>query len=71
MGELTFSWGDLYPAMTNVDTGSLATPEADDQAALNEPADLAEKADSKNSRTSYVFLAIVMIIALVILTSVL
>ena len=36
VGEMNFSLGDVYPALSNLETGHKATPDAEDQQLLNE-----------------------------------
>ena len=67
MGELAFTMGDLYPAMSTFETGNLANPDADDQQALNENASLANKTDVKTARPKFVWLAVGVIVAVVVL----
>ena len=66
MGEMSFSWGDLYPAFTNYETGNMATPDAEDQDALNENADLAKKADVRTANPKFIWLAVGLVALLVI-----
>ena len=65
MGELSFSYRDLYPGMSGLDTRTLANPEADDQQALNEDAATTEKADIKNPSGKKIMLAMLVIVCLV------
>ena len=69
MNELTFSLRDLYPniATTQEETSQKANPDAEDQTALNENAELSEKADINNASSKMILLAIVIIVALVVL----
>ena len=67
MGEMLFTMGDLYPAMSTFETGNLANPDADDQNALNENAALAEKTDVKHARPKFVWLAVGVIVAIVVM----
>ena len=69
MNELTFSLRDLYPniSTTQEETSQKANPDAEDQTALNENADLSEKADNNNASSKMILLAIVIIVALVVL----
>ena len=68
MSRMDFYVGDAYPnymAGTG-ETGFLATPDKEEQAALAEDAKTAEKADVTHSRSSMVFLAIGAIVLLVV-----
>ena len=69
MNELTFSLRDLYPNIATMqeETSHKANPDAEDQTALNENADLSEKADNNNASTKTILLAIIIIVALVVL----
>ena len=69
MNELTFSLRDLYPniATNQEETSQMANPDAEDQTALNENADLSEKADNNNASSKMILLAIVIIVCLVVL----
>ena len=68
MGEMMFSLKDLYPNLktTSEETSVKANPETDDQVALNEDVAVAEKSDQTNASRKNVFLAIVIMIALVV-----
>ena len=63
--ELLFSMADLYPNMGGMDTGSLATPEADDQDALNEDIAVAEEV-SPEAKGKNIFIALAVIVGLII-----
>lgn len=67
---LAFAYGDLYPDYTvtaATDMTSLsANPDKDDLEALNEDGDAAEKADVKSPRSGMIFLAILMVVAMVV-----
>ena len=69
MNELVFSLRDLYPniATTQEETSQKANPDAEDQTALNEDANLSEKADNNNASTKKIILAIIIIVVLVVL----
>lgn len=64
---MDFSIGDLYPSMTLQATEQLTNPGADDQAALNENAKVAQEASTKASRPKYIWLAVGVVAAIVIL----
>lgn len=66
MAELGFSMADLYPGAGGVDTSTLATPEVDDQEALNEDVKVAEKSSVKEASGKSIFLALGVILALII-----
>ena len=64
--ELCFAMADLYPNFGGVDTSTLATPEVDDQDALNEDVTIAEESSSTEARGKNIFIALAVIIALII-----
>ena len=64
--ELLFSMADLYPNMGGVDTSNLATPEVDDQDALNEDVAIAEESSTTEARGKKIFLAMAVLLALII-----
>lgn len=64
--ELGFAMADLYPNYGGVDTSTLATPEVDDQEALNESPDLADAGVPNHARKKNVFLALGVMVALVV-----
>ena len=66
MAELGFSMSDLYPGASGIDTSELATPEADDQEALNENINVAEKSSGKEASKKNIFLALGVMVALII-----
>ena len=66
MGELGFSMSDLYPNYGGIDTSTIVNPEADDQDALNEDTKVAMESDSKGARGKNIFIAMLVLIALVI-----
>ena len=69
MNELTFSLRDLYPniATTQEETSIKANPDAEDQTALNEDANLSEKADNNNASSKKILIARIIIVALIFL----
>lgn len=69
MNELTFSLRDLYPniATTQEETSIKANPDAEDQTALNEDANLSEQADNNNASSKKILIAIIIIVALIFL----
>lgn len=68
MGEMNFSYADLYPNMkADEETSSKATPDANDQDALGEDVKVTEKADTRNASKKNVFIALILLIALVVL----
>ena len=69
MNELTFSLRDLYPniATTQEETSIKANPDAEDQTALNEDANLSEQADNNNASSKKILIAIMIIVALIFL----
>lgn len=66
VGEMNFSLGDVYPALSNLETGHKATPDAEDQQLLNENKEVSEAATNKGSRPMFVWLAILVVILLVV-----
>lgn len=64
--ELGFAMADLYPNYGGVDTSTLVTPEVDDQNALNEDVNVAEKSSATQPSTKSIFISIGVIIALII-----
>ena len=66
MGELGFSYKDLYPSYGGDETSTEAIPDESDMNALNENADDAEKA-TKGARPKNLVIAAVVMIAVVVL----
>lgn len=64
--ELGFSMSDLYPNFGGIDTSTLASPETDDQDALNEDVKIAEEASATEAKGKNIFLAILVLIALIV-----
>lgn len=64
--ELGFAMSDLYPNYGGVDTSTLANPEADDQQALNENPEVADKAVTPSARKKNIFLALGVLLALIV-----
>ena len=64
--ELSFGYADMYPNWGGADTSTLATPDVDDQEALNEDTKIAENSSSTEAPTKSVFLAIFILVLLVI-----
>ena len=67
MGELGFSYKDLYPSYGGDETTTEAIPDENDMNALNENADDAEKATKGARPKNLVIAAVVMIAAVVFL----
>lgn len=65
-GEIGYSFRDLYPNMTGLDTSTLANPEADDQEALNEDVNIAEESSMTQASRKNIFIAIFVLVALVV-----
>lgn len=65
-GELQFSFSDLYPTYGGVDTSTKATPENDDQDALNEDVSTAEKASAIEASKTSVFATLGILVLLII-----
>ena len=63
--ELGFAMADLYPNFGGYETSTLATPEADDQDALNEDTKIADQAVTSEARKKNIFLALGVLIALI------
>lgn len=66
MHELGFAMSDLYPNYGGVDTSTLVNPEADDQEALNEDTKVASESTTKEARGKNIFLALLVLVALII-----
>lgn len=64
--ELNFGYADMYPNFGGVDTSTLATPDNDDQDALNEDVKIAENSSSTEASSKSVLLAILVLVLLVI-----
>lgn len=65
-GELAFSFKDLYPSWAGIETSNLATPEVDDQEALNESVEVAEESTTTEAKKKNILIALGVIVALVI-----
>ena len=65
MGELGFSYKDLYPSYGGDETSTEAIPDENDMDALNENADDAEKA-TKGARPKNLVIAAFVLIAVVV-----
>ena len=65
---MSFSLRDLYPNLytKSEDTGTKANPDYEDQEVFNEN-NMAEKTDKTNASRKNVFIAIIILIALVVL----
>ena len=68
MGEMIFSFRDLYPnqATKTEETSTMANPDKDDQDALNENTNITEKGNMRGASTKNIFLAMGVLIALVV-----
>lgn len=66
MNELSFAYSDMYPTFGGVDTSTLATPEVDDQEALNEDVEVAENSSATEAPKKSIFLALLVLVLLVI-----
>lgn len=66
MGELGFAMSDLYPNYGGIDTSTIVNPEADDQEALNEDTKVATESSRAGARGKNIFLAMIVMVALVI-----
>lgn len=64
--ESNYAFADLYPNWGGVDTSNLAQPEPDDQEALNENVSVAEEATTSQAKSKNIFLALLVLVALVI-----
>ena len=69
MGELGFSYKDLYPSYDGDETSTEAIPDENDMDALNENADDAEEATKGASPKNLVIAAVVLIAVVVWLGS--
>lgn len=66
MGETEFFYSDLYPGMSNFDTSTNAQPEKDDQDALNQESEIAEKASKTQAGKKPIFLTLLVIVGLIV-----
>ena len=66
VGEMNYSYSDLYPNWGGIETSLQANPEADDQEALNEDTEVAEEAKTKQAKSKNIFLALFVLVALII-----
>lgn len=66
MNELSFSYADMYPTFSGVETSALATPEVDDQDALNEDVQVADGSSAVETPKRKIFLAILIFVLLVV-----
>lgn len=57
---------DLYPNFTGTDTGINATPNVDDQDAMNEDVTISEKASVTESSSRNIWIGVAILIALVV-----
>lgn len=64
--ELGYSFADLYPSWGGTDTSNLATPETDDLEALGEDTKTAEESSTVQARSKNVFVALIILGALVV-----
>ena len=67
VGSMDFAYGDAYPNLTGTtETGLLANPDKDDQEALAESENNADKTDITQPRKYTILVAIGLIVALVV-----
>lgn len=66
MSELGFAMADLYPNYGGIDTSTVVNPEPDDQDALNEDTKVASESTTKNARGKNIFLAFMVLVALIV-----
>ena len=67
MGEMAFSFTDLYPTIKgDEETSSKATPDANDQDALGEDVNVVDKANVRGASKKNVFIALILLVALVV-----
>ena len=67
VGSMDFAYGDAYPNLTGItETGLLANPDKDDQEALAESENNADKTDITQPRKYTILIAIGLIVALVV-----
>lgn len=70
MGETYFLYGDMYPSMLSGQpetSTDMATPDADDQQALQESKDTSEMADSNSASSVKIMISVVFVIILAVL----
>lgn len=67
MSAMNFGMKDLYPLYNGYETSASSTPEADDQKALNQNADDAEKVSETQAGSKSILLTFIVVIALIIL----
>lgn len=68
MGEMAFSYTDLYPNInSSEETSTKANPDANDQDAMGEDVKVTEQADMRNASKKNVFLALLILVGLVVL----
>ena len=66
MGEMSFSFKDLYPNMGITETSTEVIPDSEDMDVLNEDKDNAEKADKSFARGKNILIACGVLVALVV-----
>lgn len=66
MGDMNFSFRDLYPNMGYTETSTEAQPDANDKEVLVENASEAAAADPKNARGLYMAVGVAVLVAIVV-----
>lgn len=66
MASMNFSMRDLYPNMGGLETSVAVAPEPNDQDVLNEDFDTAQKASQTKASNKNIFIALIVIIALIV-----
>ena len=64
--ELGFAMADLYPNFGGIDTSTVVTREVEDQDALNEDVKVAEESSVTEAKGKNIFLAFMVLIALIV-----
>lgn len=68
MGEMIFSFRDIYPNMNATEeTSTKATPDANDQDAMGEDTQITEKGDMRNASRKNIFIALIILVALIVM----
>lgn len=66
MGEMSFSFKDLYPNMGTTETSTEVIPDSEDMDVLNEDKATAEKSDKYFARGKNILIACGVLVALVV-----
>ena len=66
MSAMNFNMKDLYPNLEGFETSTSVAPESNDQEALNEDFDKAQKVSQTQASNKTIFVSIIVIVALVV-----